>query len=108
MHFSFQLSDELLHRKVDVQSCYIAAQTLRTKIQYSFNELPSGDGGEAALSLKECLMQHVSNIDENTNSIIVTQLSLALVDLLLQLPDWQNAVPELLQRFGTARCENFI
>ena len=84
-----------------MESCYIAAQTLRTKIQYSFNELPSE--GDAVLQLKESLMQHVSNIDESTNSIIVTQLSLALVDLLLQMPDWQNAVPELLQRFGASR-----
>ena len=96
---SLQLSDELLHRKVDVESCYIAAQTLRTKIQYSFNELPS----EALQSLKESLLQHVSNIDVSTNAIIVTQLSLALVDLLFQMPDWQNAVPELLQRFGSTR-----
>ncbi len=37
---NFQVSDELLHRKLNVESCYIAAQTMRTKIQTSFYELP--------------------------------------------------------------------
>jgi hypothetical protein len=38
---NFQVSDELLHRKLNVESCYIAAQTMRTKIQTSFYELPA-------------------------------------------------------------------
>ena len=40
LHENFQVSDELLHRKLSVESCYIAAQTMRTKIQTSFYELP--------------------------------------------------------------------
>jgi len=36
----FQVADDMLHQKVDVESCYIAAQTMRTKIQCSFHELP--------------------------------------------------------------------
>ena len=35
-----QVADDMLHQKVDIESCYIAAQTMRTKIQCSFHELP--------------------------------------------------------------------
>jgi hypothetical protein len=35
-----QVADDMLHQKVDVESCYIAAQTMRNKIQNSFHELP--------------------------------------------------------------------
>jgi len=30
---AWKVSDELLHRKVNMESCYFAAQTMRTKIQ---------------------------------------------------------------------------
>ncbi len=76
-----QVADELLHRKADVESCYFAAQTMRTKIQSSFSELPQ----EAHVSLRNSLLEHVAGIDENTSSIIVTQISVALADLALQV-----------------------
>jgi len=54
-----------------MESCYFAAQTMRTKIQLSFHELPQ----EAYTSLRDSLMEHISQINEHTNSAIVTQVS---------------------------------
>ena len=34
--YAWTISDQLLQRKVDVETCYFAAQTMRSKIQYSF------------------------------------------------------------------------
>lgn len=97
--FAWKISDEILHRKIDVESCYMAAQTLRTKIQTSFHELPA----EARISLRDSILEHFNGVDERTNHIISTQICLALADLLLQMPEWQGAMGELVQRYAHAR-----
>lgn len=60
----------MLQQKRDLESCYFAAQTMRTKIQMSFHELPT----EAHISLRDSLLDHISQINEHTNSVIVTQV----------------------------------
>ena len=39
--YFLQVSDEILHQKPNVESCYIAAQTMRSKIQTRFHEVPA-------------------------------------------------------------------
>ncbi|KAF7379433.1 transportin-3 [Vespula maculifrons] len=94
--FAWKISDEMLQQKRDIESCYFAAQTMRTKIQLSFHELPL----EAHTSLRDSLMEHISQINEHTNSAIVTQLCLALAALALQMSSWQKPVIDLINRFG--------
>jgi len=90
--WAWQVSDQLLHRKFSMETCYIAAQTMRTKIQNSFHELPQ----ESHASLRDSLMEHVRSVDENTNNAIVTQLCLALADLaILMHAEWPSAVADL-------------
>ena len=38
--YAWQVADQLLHRKWSMETCYMAAQTMRTKIQNAFHELP--------------------------------------------------------------------
>lgn len=73
--YAWKIADEMLHQKRDVQSCYFAAQTMRTKIQLSFHELPP----EAHASLRDSLMDHILQINEHTNNAIVTQVSIFYV-----------------------------
>lgn len=94
--YAWTIADELLHQKKDLQSCYFAAQTMRSKIQHSFHELPQ----DAHDSLRNSLVEHISQIDENTNSAIVTQLCLALADLALQMTMWKRASLDLLNKFS--------
>ncbi|XP_075224525.1 transportin 3 isoform X1 [Lycorma delicatula] len=94
--YAWKVADELLHRHADIESCYFAAQTMRTKIQLSFHELPI----EAHSSLRDSLLEHLSKVNENTSSVIVTQLCLALADLGLQMSSWQKPVLDLINRFG--------
>ena len=93
-----QVADELLYRKgaVSTESCYIAAQTMRTKIQNSFYELPL----ESHISLRDSLLEHVNAVNEETNSVIVTQLCLAIADLALLMgpQEWPDAVRDLSTR----------
>lgn len=96
--FAWKIADEMLHEKRNIESCYFAAQTMRTKIQFSFHELPQ----EAHISLRDSLLEHISQINEHTNSAIVTQLCLALADLVLQMTSWQKPVVDLINRFGTS------
>lgn len=84
----------MLQEKRDLESYYFAAQTMRTKIQYSFHELPP----EAHTSLRDSLIQYLEQVNECTNSVIVTQLSLALAILSLQMSSWEKPVLDLMGR----------
>lgn len=94
--YAWKIADQMLQQKRDLISCYFAAQTMRSKIQLSFHELPA----DAHSSLRDSLMEHLSQINENTNTAIVTQLCLALADLALQMPSWQTPVIDLINRYG--------
>lgn len=91
---AWTIADELLHHKRDLESCYFAAQTMRSKIQQSFHELPL----EAHSSLRDSLLEHISQTNMNTNPIIITQLCLALADLSLQMVSWEQPVFDLVDR----------
>lgn len=94
--FSWSIADELLQQKRDLHSCYFAAQTMRNKIQTSFHELPQS----AHESLRDSLVVHISQITNETDAIIVTQLCLALADLALLMSSWQNPVMELIEKLS--------
>ncbi|XP_033225637.1 transportin-3 isoform X2 [Belonocnema kinseyi] len=94
--YAWKIADQMLQQKQDLISCYFAAQTMRSKIQLSFHELPA----DAHTSLRDSLMEHLSQVNENTNTAIVTQLCLALADLALQMPTWQTPVMDLINRYG--------
>ncbi|XP_059617123.1 transportin-3 [Phlebotomus argentipes] len=97
--YSWKIADELLQQKRDLQSCYFAAQTIRSKIQNSFHELPA----TAHESLRESLMSYISQITAETDAVIVTQLCLALSDLALLMSTWRNPVMSLLERFSASQ-----
>lgn len=69
---------------------------MRNKIQNSFHELPD----DAHVSLRDSLIAHISQINSETDPIIVTQLSLALADLVLLMSSWQNPIIELIEKLS--------
>lgn len=69
---------------------------MRTKIHQSFHELPL----EVHNSLRDSLLEHISQINEATSTVIVTQLCVALADLALQMPTWKNSPLDLISRFS--------
>lgn len=95
--FAWQVADQLLTQNTDLESCYFAAQTMRTKIQCFFHELPASSHS----SLRDSLLNHASKITPETPPVIVTQLSLAVADLALQMGTWKRAVVDLIERYGS-------
>ncbi|XP_063822834.1 transportin-3 [Ostrinia nubilalis] len=93
---SWKIADDLLHQKKDIQSTYFAAQTMRSKVQNNLSELPP----EAIISLRDSLVSHLEGMPPDTSSAILTQLCLALADLALQLPSWENCISELIKTFS--------
>ncbi|UYV70642.1 Trn-SR [Cordylochernes scorpioides] len=67
---AWKIADELLREKPNLEVCYFAAQTMRSKIQFSFHELPQ----ESYVSLKDSLMDHLSQVTPATQNVIVTQV----------------------------------
>lgn len=72
--YAWKIADDLLLAKYDVESCYFAAQTLRTKLQQNFHELPA----ESYNSLKDTIINHLKSFNE---TVIQTQLALAITYL---------------------------
>lgn len=70
--FAWEISDQLLQLKQDVESCYFAAQTMKMKIQTSFYELPP----ETHNALRDSLLTHIQNL-KDLSPIIVTQVKVA-------------------------------
>lgn len=68
--YAWEISDQLLQLKQDVESCYFAAQTMKMKIQTSFYELPA----ETHTALRDSLLTHIQNL-KDLSPIIVTQVS---------------------------------
>lgn len=69
--YAWEISDQLLQLKQDVESCYFAAQTMKMKIQTSFYELPP----ETHNALRDSLLTHIQNL-KDLSPIIVTQVGL--------------------------------
>uniref|UniRef100_A0A5F9CC32 Transportin 3 n=1 Tax=Oryctolagus cuniculus TaxID=9986 RepID=A0A5F9CC32_RABIT len=92
---AWEISDQLLQIRQDVESCYFAAQTMKMKIQTSFYELPT----DSHASLRDSLLTHIQNL-KDLSPIIVTQLALAIADLALQMPSWKGCVQTLVEKYS--------
>lgn len=77
--YAWEISDQLLQLKQDVESCYFAAQTMKMKIQTSFYELPQ----DTHNALRDSLLTHIQNL-KDLSPIIVTQVSCLLHVFLVQ------------------------
>lgn len=93
--YAWEISDQLLQLKQDVESCYFAAQTMKMKIQTSFYELPP----ETHLALRDSLLSHIQSL-KDLSPVIVTQLALAIADLALQMASWKGCVHTLIEKYS--------
>ncbi|XP_061570250.1 transportin-3 isoform X2 [Cololabis saira] len=93
--YAWEISDQLLQLRQDVESCYFAAQTMKMKIQLSFFELPA----ETHNALRDSLLIHIQNL-KDLSPIIVTQLALAIADLALQMSSWKGCVHTLIEKYN--------
>uniref|UniRef100_A0A4W3H390 Transportin 3 n=1 Tax=Callorhinchus milii TaxID=7868 RepID=A0A4W3H390_CALMI len=91
--YAWEISDQLLQMQQEVELCYFAAQTMKMKIQTSFNELPP----ETHLALRDSLLTHIQNL-KDISPVIVTQLALAIADLALQMASWKGCVQMLIEK----------
>ena len=64
--------------------------------QYSFSELPA----TAHDSLRSSMLDHLSNITEDTYNGIATQLCVAVADLALLMVSWTDPYGDLIKEFG--------
>eukprot|EP00397_Hematodinium_sp_SG-2012_P005247 GEMP01005265.1.p1 GENE.GEMP01005265.1~~GEMP01005265.1.p1 ORF type:complete len:997 (+),score=236.95 GEMP01005265.1:42-3032(+) len=79
--------------KVEPEVAYLAAQTLRTKVQLDFEQLPH----DSVASLRDHLLQHCITYREHPQ--IRTQLTLAVADMAIHT-EWADVVDNLIDRFG--------
>ncbi|XP_015793421.1 transportin-3 [Tetranychus urticae] len=87
--YAWEIADQLLIRRSDVETCYFAAQTLRMKLQNSFSELPP----DSYTSLRNSIINHCKEINVK---VIQTQLSLCITYLAILDVSWTNPVEEIV------------
>ena len=89
---AWQVSDQLLHRDgVDENVRFFAAQTLHTKIRHDFSDLPP----DAALQLRESLLQHLVAAIAAGRKLELKKLRLAVAALAAQM-NWQTFPEDIL------------
>ncbi|CAJ1383125.1 unnamed protein product [Effrenium voratum] len=96
---AWQVSDQLLSQAdAPMQFRFFAAQTMRTKVQFDFYELPADD---SYTSLRDSMLTHINRFRAAEHAPIHTMLAIALADLAIQMDHaWPNAVETLFQHFG--------
>lgn len=99
--YAWEISDQLLRQNRDQESQYFAAQTMKTKIQHHFAELPQ----QQHLNLRNSLIDHLLQYSLASHATL-TQLCLALADLSIQSPQWVDPVTDLISKFST-KLEHF-
>ncbi|WVQ84216.1 hypothetical protein IAT38_006367 [Cryptococcus sp. DSM 104549] len=77
-----------------------SAQTLRAKIVYDLAQLPR----EQLPPLRDSLLAVLAPLSQPTapagSKAVIVQLCLALSDLALQMPEWEDVVGSMIERFG--------
>lgn len=96
---AWQVADQILSSaEAPVQFRFFAAQTMRTKVQFDFYELPAESYG----NLRDSLLGHIDRFRAPEHQAIHTMLAVALADLAIQMDAaWPTVVPTLFERFGT-------
>ncbi|WVQ73550.1 hypothetical protein IAR50_003128 [Cryptococcus sp. DSM 104548] len=78
-----------------------SAQTLRAKITYDLAQLPR----EQLPPLRDSLISILSPLSQpgapSGSKAVLLQLCLALSDMALQMPEWDNVVGSMIDRFGS-------
>jgi transportin-3 len=95
---AWQVVDQILSNDAaPMQFRFFAAQTMRTKVQFDFFELPADSYG----NLRESLLNHIDRFRAPESQPIHTMLAIAVADLAIQM---DNAGPEvveiLFKRYG--------
>lgn len=97
---AWQVCDQMLSQgeSLPVPCIFFAAQTMRTKIQFDFHELPASSYS----SLRESLLRHLLRFSvEPCFQMIHTQLAIAIADLAIQMgTDWEGVFNGLLTALG--------
>jgi len=101
---AWSVADAILRQSdAPISTHFFAAQTMRTKVQFDFYELPA----DSYVSLRDSLLGHISGFRASQYAPIHTILCVAIADLAIQLDAaWADAVPALFNRFG-CDAENY-
>lgn len=95
---AWQLADQILSNgETPIEYRFFAAQTMRTKVQFDFYELPADSYG----SLRDSLLNHIDRFRAPEFQAIHTMLAITIADLVIQADSaWADAFTSLFQRYG--------
>jgi len=95
---AWSCADELLRTDgVATEVQYFAANTMRNKLRYDFQEVPAEARESLKVSLLGILARH-----KDSPSNIQTQICLGVAELALQMEEWRDSVKDLVTNFGSS------
>ncbi|XP_054160887.1 transportin-3-like [Oppia nitens] len=90
--YGWTIADQILSdQNSDIYCRIFAAQILKNKIEKHFQQLPQ----ESYSQLKDKIIQHLRN---NKETVVRTQLSLAITYLAILVPEWTHPIEELARQ----------
>ncbi|GAA99924.1 hypothetical protein E5Q_06627 [Mixia osmundae IAM 14324] len=94
---AWQTCNEILvNAGAPTQARLFAAQSFRAKVIHDLTDLDTA----ARFGLRDLLLGTLSSPQLNKEKVVVRQIALALAALLLQTPEWQNAVQSVIEQLG--------
>uniref|UniRef100_A0A8R1HTW9 Importin N-terminal domain-containing protein n=2 Tax=Caenorhabditis japonica TaxID=281687 RepID=A0A8R1HTW9_CAEJA len=105
---SWTICDQIIGIHSNSLACYFASQTLRTKILKKFSQLPADHYEALRQSLLQHLNRHGASAHDAQSEATATQLCLAIADLYIQVPTWNNWIFELLNQCQTLEGDRTI
>lgn len=94
---AWPVSDQILTNANSPDVRFFAAQTMRTKVQFDFFQLPAA----SYANLRDSLLAHIDRFRAPEHQAIHTMLAIALADLAIQMDtEWEKPVELLFMKFG--------
>ncbi|GAU97960.1 hypothetical protein RvY_09174-2 [Ramazzottius varieornatus] len=86
----------LLENSVDLKCKHFAARTFKSKVLKSFADMSDAD----QLGLRDMVFHHVNRVNGKDERAVMVALCVALADIALQMPSWNDAVSDVIARYG--------
>lgn len=102
----WQIASTLLQEKKNIESCFFAAQTLKTKTENAFHELST----ESCQLLRDYVLEILKQGNENPSSMFFRELGIVVINLLMRMRNWDEPIQDLIGKLHVpgSRCSTSL
>ncbi|XP_055339539.1 transportin-3-like [Paramacrobiotus metropolitanus] len=94
--YAWEICHLLLVKATDLKHRHFAARCFKAKIMHNVHKISI----DLRFRVRDMLLSHLENITNKEDRPVMVALSVALVDLALQMSGWPDSVSDVIARFG--------